>query len=116
MQPLIAQALAPAEIRTQNLLIRSQMLYPVELRVRTGWEGYFRGHESQGRVKGVQGVAGVQVEEPESRSQQLVRDRTRSVHLVIYLCWVSLNPVSTVLERDAILSRLQRFSLFFGQT
>jgi hypothetical protein len=30
---------APAEIRTQNLLIRSQMLYPVELRVRTGWEG-----------------------------------------------------------------------------
>jgi hypothetical protein len=28
--------------------------------VRTGWEGYFRGHESQGRVKGLQGVAGVQ--------------------------------------------------------
>jgi hypothetical protein len=28
-------------IRTHNLLIRSQMLYPVELRVRTGWEGYF---------------------------------------------------------------------------
>ena len=34
MQPLVAQAHAPAEIRTQNLLIRSQMLYPVELRVR----------------------------------------------------------------------------------
>jgi hypothetical protein len=31
---------APGVIRTHNLLIRSQMLYPVELRVRTGWEGY----------------------------------------------------------------------------
>jgi hypothetical protein len=30
---------APGVIRTHNLLIRSQMLYPVELRVRTGWEG-----------------------------------------------------------------------------
>jgi hypothetical protein len=48
MQPLVAQAFAPAEIRTQNLLIRSQMLYPVELRVRIGWEGYRWGNESQG--------------------------------------------------------------------
>ena len=38
---------APGVIRTHNLLIRSQMLYPVELRVRTGWEGYFQGYESQ---------------------------------------------------------------------
>jgi hypothetical protein len=28
------QALAPGVIRTHNLLIRSQMLYPIELRVR----------------------------------------------------------------------------------
>jgi hypothetical protein len=47
MQPLAAQALAPGVIRTHNLLIRSQMLYPVELRVRTGWEGYRRRRQSQ---------------------------------------------------------------------
>ena len=33
-QAIVDQALAPGVIRTHNLLIRSQMLYPVELRVR----------------------------------------------------------------------------------
>jgi hypothetical protein len=47
------QALAPGVIRTHSLLIRSQMLYPIELRVRL--EG---GHRSVGRQKVKVGLAG----------------------------------------------------------
>jgi hypothetical protein len=36
------QAFAPGVIRTHNLLIRSQMLYPVELRVRQDGKGTAR--------------------------------------------------------------------------
>ena len=40
--------LAPGMIRTCNLLIRSQMLYPIELRVRLErGKGYFGEKESQ---------------------------------------------------------------------
>src|SRR5258708_20010250 len=34
LYPLVVQSHAPGVIRTHNLLIRSQMLYPIELRVR----------------------------------------------------------------------------------
>jgi hypothetical protein len=52
LQLLTHQPFAPGAIRTHNLLIRSQMLYPIELRVPKDRQGNAKAREVKQTGKG----------------------------------------------------------------